>query len=192
MKSIVWPGLMMAAATAACAGQATAQNPVVVIDTSMGPIKVELYQDKAPGTVKNFLAYVDDKFYDGTIFHRVIPGFMIQGGGKEPGMKPKRTNPPIRNEASNGLSNERGTIAMARTPIPDSATSEFYINHKDNTFLDKSHSRDGVGYCVFGRVLGDGMNIVDKIAGVKTATKGDDRDVPVEDVLIRSVRRADK
>jgi peptidyl-prolyl cis-trans isomerase A (cyclophilin A) len=186
--------LTIAAGTlGASGGLAADKNPVVVIDTSMGKIKVELYPDKAPITVKNFLSYVDDKFYDGTIFHRVISGFMIQGGGYEAG-KPitpggeKKTKPPIKNEAANGLSNKLGTIAMARTNVPDSATAQFYINHKDNNFLDKEKAPDGVGYCVFGKVL-DGMDVVNRIAAVKTTKPGD---VPVEPVMIKSIRRAEK
>jgi len=184
--------LTIAAGTlGASQGVAAEKNPVVIIDTSMGKIKVELYPDNAPITVKNFLGYVDDKFYDGTIFHRVIPTFMIQGGGFEAG-KPinsggeKKTKPAIKNESSNGLSNKRGTIAMARTGDPDSATAQFFINHKDNNFLDKDKNPDGVGYCVFGKVL-DGMDVVDKIATVKRTN-----DVPVETVTIKSIRRADK
>jgi cyclophilin family peptidyl-prolyl cis-trans isomerase len=166
-------------------------KPVVVMETSMGgPIKIELYEREAPTTVKNFLKYVDDKHYDGTIFHRVIPTFMIQGGGFEPGMKERPTRPPIRNEAFNGLSNERGTLAMARTSDPDSASAQFFINVKDNKFLDMSQARDGVGYCVFGKVI-EGMDVVDKIKGVKTTKRGSFDDVPVEDVLIKSVRRAE-
>ncbi|HEV3256863.1 MAG TPA: peptidylprolyl isomerase [Gemmataceae bacterium] len=164
------------------------KNPVVVIDTSMGKIKVELNADKAPKTVKNFLGYVDDKFYDGTIFHRVIPKFMIQGGGFKPGMKEKETKAAIKNESDNGLSNKRGTIAMARTGQPDSATAQFYINVVDNAGLDRANADDGVGYCVFGKVI-DGMDVVDKIKDVETETKGNDfKDVPVKDVIIKSVR----
>jgi cyclophilin family peptidyl-prolyl cis-trans isomerase len=166
------------------------KNPVVVMETSMGTIKIELYADKAPITVKNFLSYVDDKFYDNTIFHRVIPGFMIQGGGFEPGMKEKRTKAPIRNEASNGLSNARGTLAMARTSDPNSATAQFFINHGErNQFLDRANARDGHGYCVFGKVI-DGMDVVDKIAKVETGQAGPHGDVPKQDVIIKSVKRA--
>ena len=185
--------LTLAAGTlGASQGVAADKNPVVIIDTSMGKIKVELYPDKAPITVKNFLGYVDDKFYDGTIFHRVISNFMIQGGGFEAGKgvnqgEKKGTKDPIKNEASNGLSNKRGTIAMARTGDPNSATSQFYINHKDNDGLDKKNDPRGVGYCVFGNVL-EGMDVVDKIAAVKTKAQ----DVPVETVTIKSIRRADK
>jgi peptidyl-prolyl cis-trans isomerase B (cyclophilin B) len=170
-------------------GQQKGANPVVIIETSLGTIRVELFADKAPETVKNFLQYVDDRFYDGLIFHRVIKDFMIQGGGFEPGMKPRKTRPPIKNESANGLSNRRGTIAMARTAEPDSATSQFYINVRDNTFLDRNQARDGVGYCVFGQVI-EGMEVVDKISLVKTTSRAGHRDVPEEDVLIKSIRRA--
>ena len=170
---------------------AQGSNPVVVMDTSMGKIKIELFQDKAPVTVKNFLQYVEDKFYDGTVFHRVIPDFMIQGGGLAPGLKEKPTRDPIKNESSNGLSNERGTLAMARTNNPHSATAQFFINVKDNTFLDRAKSRDGAGYAVFGKVI-EGMDVVDKIRQVETGTRGGHESVPVQDVVIRSVRRADK
>ena len=184
-------GLAMVAAGAAKA----ADNPMVAIETSMGTIKVELYADKAPITVKNFLSYTDDKFYDGTIFHRVIgkenggKDFMVQGGGMLPGMKEKPTKDQIKNEATNGVSNDRGTLAMARTGVVDSATSQFFINVADNKFLN--HSRpdaSGFGYCAFGRVI-EGMEIVDKIKAVKTTTKGGHGDVPVEDVTIISVKR---
>jgi cyclophilin family peptidyl-prolyl cis-trans isomerase len=166
------------------------KNPVVVMDTSMGPIKIELLQDKAPTTVQNFLAYVDDKFYDGTIFHRIIPGFMIQGGGFEPGMHQKSTKTPIKNESANGVSNARGTVAMARTSDPDSATAQFFINVVDNQRLDRG-PRTGAGYCVFGRVI-DGMDVVDKIKDAPTGQKGPHANVPVQDVTIKSVRRAEQ
>ena len=169
------------------AGTARAANPVVIIETNMGNIKVELYEDKAPVTVKNFLQYVDDKHYDGLIFHRVISNFMIQGGGFEPGMKEKKTRDPIKNESSNGLSNLRGTIAMARTPEPNSASSQFYINVKDNKGLDKNMADDGVGYCVFGRVI-EGMDVVDKIKEVETGTVAGHKNVPTKDVIIKSVK----
>jgi peptidyl-prolyl cis-trans isomerase B (cyclophilin B) len=159
------------------------------METSMGSITIELNEDKAPITVKNFLGYVDDGFYNGTIFHRVIPDFMVQGGGMEPGMKEKKTKGQIKNESSNGLSNQRGTLAMARTNVADSATAQFFINLKDNTFLDKSQSRDGVGYAVFGKVT-TGMDVVDKIKGVTTGSRGHHDDVPVKDVTITSVKRA--
>jgi cyclophilin family peptidyl-prolyl cis-trans isomerase len=173
---------------AGCGGP-SGPNPVVDVDTTMGHIQIELYQNKSPGTVKNFLQYVDDKFYDGTIFHRVMPDFMIQGGGFLPGMKKEKgTRDPIKNESSNGVSNERGTVAMARTNDPDSATAQFFINLKDNTFLDRSGAPDGVGYCVFGKVT-SGMDVVDKIAEVETADRGPHEHVPVEDVVIKAIRR---
>src|SRR5499427_2951388 len=156
---------------------AVAANPIVLMDTSAGLIKIELFEKEAPITVKNFLQYVEDKFYDGTIFHRVIPDFMIQGGGMEPGLKEKKTKDPIKNESDNGLENKRGTIAMARTPRPDSATSQFFVNVKDNAFLDRANAQDRVGYCVFGKVI-DGMDVVDKIKAVETGVQNGQRDVP--------------
>jgi cyclophilin family peptidyl-prolyl cis-trans isomerase len=159
-------------------------KPVVVIETSMGNITVELDPTKAPITVENYLKYVDAKFYDGTIYHRVMPGFMIQGGGMLPNMREKGTNPPIKLEAKNGLSNKRGTIAMARTNDPNSATAQFFINLVDNDFLDGS----GGGYAVFGRVT-EGLDVVDKIAQVRTATKGQHENVPVDSVTIKSIKR---
>jgi cyclophilin family peptidyl-prolyl cis-trans isomerase len=182
---------LAASAFGASPGLADDKKPVVVLDTSMGKIKIELDADKAPGTVKNFLAYVDDKFYDGTIFHRVIPNFMIQGGGMESGLKEKKTKEAIKNESTNGLENKRGTIAMARTPEPDSATAQFFINLKDNAFLDRANAKDKVGYCVFGKVI-DGMDVVDKIAKVQTGRSGGHQDVPVEEVTVKSIRRAEK
>jgi cyclophilin family peptidyl-prolyl cis-trans isomerase len=172
-----------------------AANPVVVIDTSMGAVKVELYPDKAPLTVKNFLDYVAAKHYDGTIFHRVIgkensgKDFMIQGGGFDAQMKEKDTRGGVKNEAGNGLTNARGTLAMARTPDPDSATAQFFINVGDNKFLDRGQA-DPSGYTVFGRVI-EGMAVVDKIKAVKTGRRGRYDDVPVEDVTIKSIRRAE-
>ena len=129
---------------------ARAANPVVVMETSLGTIKIELFEDKAPITVKNFLSYVDDKFYDNTVFHRVIDGFMNQGGGFSTDKKEKPTKEPIKNESANGLSNKKYTIAMARTPQPDSASAQFYINQNDNLGLDRANADDGVVYCVFG------------------------------------------
>ena len=161
-----------------------AKSPRVVIDTSLGKITIELNAEKAPITVKNFLQYVDDKHYDGTVFHRVIKDFMIQGGGYEPGMREKKTRDTIKNEGGNGLLNERGTIAMARTPAPDSASSQFFINVVDNKFLDRANANDKVGYAVFGKVV-EGMDVVDQIRRVETGAG----DVPTKDVLIRSVRR---
>ena len=188
MRTMAWLAIGALCLGSACA-QAAEKNPVVVMDTSMGTIKIELYPDKAPQTVKNFLGYVDDKFYDGTVFHRVIPGFMIQGGGFEPGMKEKQTKSPIKNESDNGLANERGTIAMARTSDPDSATAQFFINVKDNPGLNASGGRPG--YAVFGKVI-DGMDVADKIVNVQTTTRGRNENVPETDVIIKSVRRADK
>jgi peptidyl-prolyl cis-trans isomerase B (cyclophilin B) len=157
------------------------------MQTSLGALKIEVFEDKAPITAQNFLSYVADGFFDNTIFHRVIPGFMIQGGGFEPGMKQKKTKATIKNESSNGLTNQRGTLAMARTSDPNSATAQFFINGKDNTFLDKAKAQDGVGYCVFGKVV-EGMDVVDKIEAVKTGTRGGHGDVPQADVVIQSVR----
>lgn len=159
---------------------------MVLISTSMGDIKIQLFEKDAPETVKNFLAYVNDKFYDGTVFHRVIPGFMIQGGGFTSEMQQKQTKPPIKNESSNGLKNDTYTLAMARTNVPDSATSQFFINVKSNDFLNKASAQDGVGYAVFGKVI-EGTEVVDKIAGVQTGRKGMYSDVPVEPVVIKSV-----
>ena len=166
------------------------KNPVVLMKTSMGDIKIELNEKKAPITVKNFLEYVDAKFYDGVVFHRVIPDFMIQGGGFTPGMKEKQTRAPIKNEAGNGLTNERGTLAMARTSVPDSASAQFFINLKTNAFLDRANAKDKVGYAVFGKVIA-GMDVVDKIAQVETGNRGGHDDVPLKDVLIKSVRRVE-
>jgi cyclophilin family peptidyl-prolyl cis-trans isomerase len=164
-------------------------NPVVLLSTSLGDITLELYKDRAPVSVENFLQYVADGFYPDTIFHRVIPGFMIQGGGFTSGMYEKNTRPPILNEATNGLNNVRGTMGMARTQALRSATAQFYINVSDNRGkLDhRGYSREDFGYAVFGRVL-SGMDVVDRIAAVKrTTVKGHD-DVPVEDVVIKSAK----
>jgi cyclophilin family peptidyl-prolyl cis-trans isomerase len=169
------------------AGGARAANPVAVIETSMGTFKAELYEDKAPITVKNFVGYANDKFYDGTIFHRVIPTFMIQGGGHTADMAKKKTKDPIVNEAANGLSNKKGTLAMARTGDPNSATAQFFVNVKDNDFLDKANAQDGHGYCVFGNVI-EGMEVVDKIKAVATGTKDGMKDVPTEAVVIKSIK----
>lgn len=183
-------GILLSLPCGGCMNNSEA-NPVVIIDTSMGPVKVELYPDKAPVSVKNFLSYVDKKFYDNTIFHRVMPGFMIQGGGFTSGMKQKSTDAKIKNEADNGLSNVRGSIAMARTREPDSATSQFFINVVDNSRkLDRAYVRDGVGYCVFGKVL-EGMDVCDKIVAVPTTSYGPHDDVPKTDVIIKSIRRDD-
>ncbi|MDD4102389.1 MAG: peptidylprolyl isomerase [Kiritimatiellae bacterium] len=162
----------------------------LIIETNKGKITLELYPDKAPATVSNMLSYVDNNFYDGTIFHRVIDGFMIQGGGFTRDMLQKRPNAPIKNEADNGLRNERGTIAMARTSFVDSATSQFFINLVDNSnsLNFKAKTDAGYGYCVFGRVIG-GMDVVDLIAKSPTGVSGRHRDVPTESVIINSIRR---
>ncbi len=168
--------------------KAAGKNPVVLIKTSMGDIKLELFEKEAPISVKNFLAYVNSGFYAGTIFHRVIPNFMIQGGGFTTDFKEKPTNTPIKNEAGNGLKNERGTLAMARTFIVDSASAQFFINLKNNDFLNHSdNSMQGFGYAVFGKVI-EGMDVVDKIAAVPTGMHGDLSDVPKKEVLINSMK----
>ena len=165
----------------------TGKNPIVVISTSKGDIEAELYADKAPETVKNFLAYAESGHYNGTVFHRVIKDFMIQGGGMTADMQQKPTKAPIKNEADNGLKNLDGTLAMARTSQVDSATSQFFINVKDNGFLDhKSKTPQGYGYAVFGKVIG-GMDVVEKIENVPTTSKGMHQDVPAEPVVIKSV-----
>ena len=163
---------------------------MVKLHTTLGTIVLELDAAKAPETVKNFLAYVEAGHYDNTVFHRVIDGFMIQGGGFEPGMNQKPTNAPIQNEAANGLKNDRYTVAMARTGDPHSATAQFFINVKDNAFLNHTApSGQGWGYCVFGKVV-EGMDVVDKIKGVKTGSKGFHQDVPADDVLIQKAEVA--
>jgi peptidyl-prolyl cis-trans isomerase B (cyclophilin B) len=165
-------------------------NPVVLMKTSMGDVKIKLFNDKAPISVANFMSYVDEKFYDGTVFHRVIKDFMIQGGGYNADLSKKETKAAIKNEAENGLSNKRGTLAMARTNIVDSATSQFFINVVDNSFLDHKSPRD-FGYAVFGEVI-DGMDVVDKIRGVKTGAKGPfASDCPQEPATILSIRRVE-
>jgi len=176
-----------------CAVSAHAQtkNPVVLVETSMGNFKIELYPEKAPETVKNFLGYVDRKFYDGTIVHRVVAKFIVQGGGFEPGMKKKEPGPAIKSEAGNGLKNTRGTVAMARGDKADSATCQFFVNVRDNPILDKDKADDGIGYCVFGFVT-EGLDVVDKIAAVETTDRDDADGIPVKDVIIKSIRRLDK
>ncbi len=166
---------------------AFAGNPIVVMDTTMGSIEIELNEEKAPVTVKNFLAYVDSKFYDKTIFHRVINGFMVQGGGFEEGLKEKKTRAPIINEGKNGLRNDEGTIAMARTGDPNSATAQFFINVNNNDSLNYPQP-DGHGYAVFGRVT-KGMHVVNRMKMVKTGTLGGYENVPMDTVMIKSVRR---
>jgi len=164
-------------------------NPKVVMDTSKGKIVLELYLQRAPETVVNFLSYVDAKFYDGTIFHRVIPKFMIQGGGFTVFMQRKPGKKPIKNEADKGLKNDRGTIAMARTGDPHSASAQFFINSAKNDFLNhKNKTQQGWGYAAFGRVI-EGMDVVDAISAVKTTRRESYQDVPVEPVAIRTARR---
>lgn len=159
----------------------------MLMKTSKGDIELELYPERAPETVKNFVQYATDGFYNGTVFHRVIDGFMIQGGGFTEDMKQKDTMSPIKNEAGNGLSNKTGTIAMARTSVVDSATAQFFINVKDNDFLDhRDNSAQGFGYCVFGKVI-NGMDVVNKIKTVKTASKAANHDVPIEPIKILQV-----
>jgi peptidyl-prolyl cis-trans isomerase A (cyclophilin A)/peptidyl-prolyl cis-trans isomerase B (cyclophilin B) len=187
MNKWFWIVLMLSL----CAGPALAQdagkgNPTVVIKTSKGVIEAVLFRDKAPVTVDNFMKYVDSAFYTGTIFHRVISGFMIQGGGFDRYFTQKPTRPPIKNEAANGLKNERGTLAMARTPVVDSATAQFFINLDDNRALN--HGVRDYGYAVFGKVT-KGMDVVDAIAGVPTGPQGPfDSDVPRTAVIIESIR----
>jgi peptidyl-prolyl cis-trans isomerase A (cyclophilin A) len=159
---------------------------MIRFETSLGDFTIELLEKEAPVTVENFLQYVDSSFFDGTIFHRVIPGFVIQGGGFAEDMTQKRTNAPIKNEADNGLKNLRGTLSMARTNDINSATSQFFVNLKDNDFLD--NSRGNFGYAVFAKVT-EGMDVIDKIAGVKTGRKRGHDDVPVDAVTVKSARR---
>jgi len=163
-------------------------KPVVTLTTSLGVIELELDAEKAPISVANFLAYVDAGHFDGTIFHRVIPNFMVQGGGFTADFSQKPTREPIKNEATNGLENARGTIAMARTNVVDSATAQFFINLKDNDFLNHSGQGQAYGYAVFGRVS-KGMDVVDKIAAVPTGSKGGHQDVPKANVVIESAKR---
>jgi peptidyl-prolyl cis-trans isomerase A (cyclophilin A)/peptidyl-prolyl cis-trans isomerase B (cyclophilin B) len=183
--SCLWQPLVVLSAAAAGPG-ALAAEPQVDLKTSAGTIRLELYPAKAPKTVANFLQYVKDGHYDGTIFHRVIPGFMVQGGGFDPGFKQKATRDPIQNEAKNGLKNDLGTIAMARTSAPHSASAQFFINVKDNDFLNAAAAQDGWGYAVFGKVV-SGMDVVTKIAATPTGAGGPFRsDVPRAAVVIQS------
>jgi peptidyl-prolyl cis-trans isomerase B (cyclophilin B) len=176
---------VLASVAPATAGDASK----VALETDKGKIVIELYPDKAPKTVQNFLDYVDAGHYNSTIFHRVIPNFMIQGGGMTVSMKEKATKPAIKNEADNGLKNERGAIAMARTQVPDSATAQFFINTVDNAFLDfKNKTIQGWGYAVFGKVV-EGLDVVDAIAKVKTTSRGGHQDVPVDTVMIIKAER---
>lgn len=181
-----WTACALACGTAGVGGTALAQDRVV-FETTHGEMVIELHPDEAPVSVENFLQYVRDGFYDGLVFHRVIPGFVIQGGGFESGMVKRETRPPIENEADNGLLNLRYSLSYARTGDPHSATSQFFINLADNAFLDKANSGDGWGYAVFGRVV-EGQEVVDRIGGVETGQHGGFRDVPVEDVVINRAR----
>jgi peptidyl-prolyl cis-trans isomerase A (cyclophilin A) len=180
-RSIAFSILALTLTLCGCGGGG---NTAVVMDTSMGSVKIELFDEESPITVKNFLRYVDDRYYDGTIFHRVIPNFMIQGGGLDINLqeKPARGQ-PIKNEAYNGKKNKRGTVAMARTPDPDSATDQFFINVVDNPGLDRQMAKGEAGYAVFGQVT-DGMDVADKISKVKTQA-----DMPLVPILIKTIRR---
>jgi len=176
------------AAAALAAGAAQAANPVVELTTSVGPVRIELYPDKAPKTVENFLQYARDRFYDGTVFHRVIPGFMVQGGGFSAEMEQKKAREPIANEAQNGLKNTTGTVAMARTPNPHSASAQFFINVADNEFLNfTGPTQQGFGYCVFGRVT-QGMDVVNQMVAVPTGNRSGHQNVPLQPIVIKSVR----
>ncbi len=186
MKGALIIMLTFAFAAVKDASAAEKDNPVIVIKTNKGVIEAELFKDKAPISVENVIQYIKSKYYHGTVFHRVIPNFMIQGGGFDANLKQKATRAPIKNEAANGLKNERGTLAMARTSVVDSATSQFFINLKDNSFLD--HGTRDFGYAVFGKVIA-GMNVVDAIASVRTGAKGPfNQDCPLEDVVIESIQ----
>ncbi|HYD48745.1 MAG TPA: peptidylprolyl isomerase [Terriglobales bacterium] len=185
IKSIIAAALVLGVAAVA---SAQGGKKMVLMETSLGNIKIELDGDKAPVSTANFLAYVNDGHYNGTIFHRVIPNFMIQGGGFTPDMQQKPTKAPIKNEAANGLKNTVGTIAMARTNVVDSATAQFFINTKDNVALDhRDTSNQGFGYAVFGKVV-EGLDVVKKIEAVATGNKGGHQNVPTEPVLIKSVK----
>jgi peptidyl-prolyl cis-trans isomerase A (cyclophilin A) len=162
---------------------------MIRFETSLGDFTIELFEKEAPESVVNFNRYIEDQFFDGTIFHRIVPGFVIQGGGFTEDMTQKKTKPPVKNEADNGLKNKRGTLSMARTNDINSATSQFFVNLKDNDFLD--HSRGNFGYAVFAKVT-DGMDVVDKIAAVETGRKRGFDDVPVEAVIMKSVRHVPK
>ncbi len=198
MKRVIMLFGVLACLTCACRKQERPERQPqkepttvqVIIETSLGKITAELFADKAPATVSNVLAYVDSQHYDGTVFHRVIDGFMIQGGGFTRDLVQKPTRGPVKNEADNGLRNERGTLAMARTASVDSATCQFFINLVDNAYLDfKARNDREFGYCVFGKVV-DGLDVVDRIGKVKTDFSGRLQNVPVEPVLILSIRRA--
>jgi len=180
--------LLALGAGASASQAAVPANPVVEMVTSVGTVKIELYADKAPKTVENFLQYAKDKFYDGTVFHRVIPGFMVQGGGFSADMEQKKTREPVPNEAQNGLKNETGTLAMARTSNPHSATAQFFINVANNDFLNfTGPTQQGFGYSVFGRVT-EGMDVINKIVGVPTGNRSGHQNVPLKPIVIQSMR----
>jgi cyclophilin family peptidyl-prolyl cis-trans isomerase len=186
---VMWLAAMVQPGFASNENGQERSNPMVVVETSEGTFKIELWADKAPVTVKNFMRYVDDGFYDGTIFHRVISGFMIQGGGLTADMKEKQTREAIKNEATEELKNDRGTLAMARTNAIHSATSQFFVNLVDNDFLNhKNKAPAGYGYAVFGKVV-EGMDVVDKIKAVPTTTVGHFENVPATPVVIKSIKR---
>jgi peptidyl-prolyl cis-trans isomerase A (cyclophilin A) len=181
-------GLPLLCAGVSGAAEQAAKNPLVFMETSLGNVKLELFAKEAPISVKNFLVYVNDGFYDGTVYHRVIPNFMIQGGGFTADLKQKQTNPPIKNEADNGLKNLHGMLAMARTMVVDSATAQFFINVVDNSSLNhRDKTQQGYGYAVFGKVS-EGMNVVDRIATVKTNIQKGFRDVPESPIVIKSIK----
>jgi cyclophilin family peptidyl-prolyl cis-trans isomerase len=184
-------GAIVGIIATSCTTTAKEGNPVVVMETTKGTITIEVYADKAPGTVENFLWYVDNEFYNGLVFHRVVENFMIQGGGMTKDLVKKQGRGPIKNEADNGVKNLRGTLAMARTPDVNSATSQFFINLKDNGSLDfKDKSARGYGYCVFGAVI-DGMDVVDEIAAVKVVDKGGHQNVPATAIVINKAYRGE-
>lgn len=188
MKTLA-SALVLLPLLAAFTVSAQSPNPQVAVKTSMGTFTIELHEKEAPETVRNFLAYVDEGFYSGTIFHRIIDGFMIQGGGLDREMNRKKTRDPIANEAMNKLKNRVGTVAMARTSAPNSATSQFFVNVADNGMLDyRDTSAEGIGYCVFGKVV-EGMDVVEKIKAVPTGVKNGMRDVPETPVVIESITR---
>ena len=181
-------GLLALGAGALTCQAAAPANPVIEMVTDMGTVKIELYADKAPKTVENFLQYARDKFYDGTVFHRVIPGFMVQGGGFTPDMEQRKTRDPIANEAQNGLKNETGTLAMARTSNPHSATAQFFINVANNDFLNfTGPTQQGFGYAVFARVT-EGMDVINKIVATPTGNRSGHQNVPLKPIVIKSVR----
>ena len=188
-ESLLAFGLVLLMSCFAASGSASAQtNPIVVMETSKGDITIELDAEKAPITVENFLKYVDSGHYNDTIFHRVIPSFMVQGGGFTADNKEKATGRGIKNEGGNGLKNKRGTLAMARTSVPDSATAQFFINLVDNDFLDRDRSQDGFGYAVFGKVI-DGMDVVDAISKIPTSKTRVSEGYPNETIFIRAIKR---